>query len=245
MAVGIDPKERKRQRAREAEDYDDIDNFDDLDEVDDDEDTEGRDSSSSKKTKLILVGVLVGAIILFIIMFGFSRRGNEEEPVVEEPATTEPAQDTSTTPEPETEDTGIYDEQGNLKVNDGTYIDPGAASYSDNKNETTDPKVYNSTDFIKDLNGQDVSAAYTVKSYDYVDDYVSYEKRRAIMDDGMELYWLEANYHNKKYRITIPFWRYKALDDTGICCVEIEVLNLEGGGKIISYMHVIDNPTDN
>lgn len=137
---------------------------------------------------------------------------------------------------------GIYDEDGNVIAEDA--IDPGIVDYYESEAKTAPAEVYKASDFIKDLNGLDVSAVYNVQNRSYVQDYVNYETRRAIIDDGMELYWLEITYNDKKYRIQCPFVYFKDLGEKGICKVEMEVLTLEGGGKIISYMQVIPDSTD-
>ena len=87
----------------------------------------------------------------------------------------------------------------------------------------------------------DILANYKVASRDYVVDYVSYVAKRGIIDDGMEIYWLECTYHDKKYRCQVPFYYFKDFQETGICKVKMEVLNIEGGGKVISYMQVAGN----
>lgn len=134
---------------------------------------------------------------------------------------------------------GIYDGDGNVISSDEDIIEPGLPNFSDSESNTTTATVYSASDYIKDLNGVDVSAVYNVKSRDYIKDFVNYEAKRAIIDDGMELYWLEVTYGSKKYRVQVPFYAFKDLDKTGICIVEIEVLTLEGGEKIISYMQII------
>jgi hypothetical protein len=154
--------------------------------------------------------------------------------------TQEPSEEPSgpSLPEGAVSPADIYDENGNAKGENA--INPGQISGENNDNHTTDPRVYNSSDFIKDLNGADISAVYNVSEYQYVKDSISYVKRRAIMDDGMELYWLEAKYKGKPYRVTVPFYTWRTLDDSGICNVRVEVLILEGGGKVISHMEVLD-----
>lgn len=134
---------------------------------------------------------------------------------------------------------GIYDEDGNYVSDSENIIKPGIEEYTQ-EGGTTTPIVYSADDFIKDLNGVDVNAIYNPKSYSYIYDYVNYEKRRAIMDDGMELYWLDITYHGKQYRCTTPFYIFKSLSNEGICRVKLELLTVEGGGKIISYMRVAE-----
>lgn len=152
--------------------------------------------------------------------------------------------------ETETPSNGVYDVNGNLIVDDKSgYIEPGDNDYNDGLtvdengelSAKTSATVYSSTDFIKDLNGVNIPAVYTVKDISVVYMNVNYEKRRAIMDDGMELYWIEVDYGGKRYRCTTTFARFKVLKNRGICRVCAELLTLENGEHIISYMRVVDD----
>jgi len=152
--------------------------------------------------------------------------------------------------EAQTSTNGVYDINGNLIVDDKSeYLEPGDNDYSsslvpDENGElsaSTSATVYSSTDFIKDLNGVNIPAVYTVKEISTVYMNVNYEKRRAIVDDGMELYWVEINYNDKRYRCTTTFARFKALKNSGICRVVAEMLTLENGEHIISYMRIVDD----
>ena len=131
----------------------------------------------------------------------------------------------------------IYDENG--KTIDPNGINPGEHNYADSSNNQTSATVYSADDYIKDLNGLDVSAVYRAADISYVTDYISYEAHRAIVDQGMELYWLEAEYNGRKYRVQCPFYYFKTLGATGICKVEVEVVSTTNGGKIITYMQVV------
>lgn len=55
-----------------------------------------------------------------------------------------------------------------------------------------------------------------------------------VLGKGNEDKYCYLVYKKKKYRVQVLFYYFKDLDDEGICRVEIEVLNLEGGGQIIS-----------
>lgn len=181
--------------------------------------------SSSPNMKVIVIGV--AAIILIVILlsqvFGNRTKTNEASTDAE-PTTSSETVSTNTT--------GISAED---------EIVPGAPDYSKSENTMTTGDIHDASEYIKDLNGLDISAVYNVASIDYVDDYVSYETRRAITDDGMEMYWLEADYKGKKYRVQVPFYYFKDLGTDGICRVRVEVLTLSDGGTVISYMRVIDN----
>lgn len=145
---------------------------------------------------------------------------------------------------PDTSVTEIYDSEGNAiydennSVIDDDAINPGVSGLAAGDGMTAPKEVYASEDQLKDINGVDVSAVYNVSSTDYVYDYVNYKLHRGIIDEGMELYWMDISYKDKKYRAQVPFYYAKDLEKEGICKMYIEVLNLEGGGKIISHMEV-------
>ena len=122
-----------------------------------------------------------------------------------------------------------------------TEVAVGLPEFDDRENGSTSATVYSANDYIKDLNGNDIPAVYNVASRSYVKDFANYEAKRAILADGMEMYWLEIQYKNKPYRCQVPYYVFKDLETTGICVVEIEVLTLEGGEQVISYMQVVTN----
>lgn len=207
------------------------------DEVDD---LSTSEESMPKKHVDPKVFLIAGAtiVILLILFMAFKKGGADKDPEEEVIVSTESSTVTY-------DEDGFADDSGNSVYNsDGTTkdangINPGITDYDDAKNNQTGATVYAASDYIKDLNGLDVSAVYNVESIDFVEDYVSYETRRAITDEGMEMYWLEADYNGKSYRIQIPFYYYRSLGTSGICKVNVEVLTLVGGGKIVSYMQVI------
>lgn len=120
----------------------------------------------------------------------------------------------------------------------------GLPEFDPKENGVTTATVYSASDYIKDLNGYDIPAVYEVANRTYVRDFVNYEAKRAIIADGMEMYWLEVVYKDKPYRCQVPFYIFKDLETTGICVVELEVLTLEGGEQIISFMQVVTNYDD-
>ena len=203
--------------------------------------TTTKDEVTPKKfdTKLILIIVAVAVVLLIFIMAIMNKNKDSEEDTGE---AIQQGTETSTVVYDEdgfAEDSGnsVYNTDGTTK--DANGINPGITNYDEATNNQTGATVYSASDFIKDLNGLDVSAVYNVESIDFVEDYVSYETRRAITDEGMEMYWLEADYNGKSYRIQIPFYYYRSLGTSGICKVNVEVLTLVGGGKVVSYMQVI------
>ena len=256
-------------KKKKAEDEDDVDfaSYDDND-ADDVFDADGEilevedniDSTAVNNNKVLgkfSLNQIIIAIVVVVLVFGFvsltsdnkkDSSGDSNTAVTEElPEDTDT--DTEQNPDNTNEDTETDSEtdvnpDSNTEVEEPAYsvdlesanaINPGWYA-NDN---TTSATVYSSTDTLKDLNGVDIPAVFTVKDIATVTEYVNYEKRRAVMDEGLELYWVEIVYSNKKYRTTISFDIFRQLNNSGICKVEMEVLTLEGGEKVISYMDVV------
>lgn len=196
----------------------------------------------------IIAAVVVAVLVIVVLVFVKTRSsGGITDDAADATSTEEDSQGVvDSEPDEEYDDGAVYNENGDMVYNedgevvDKDAIDPGVPNYDSEQSETT-ATVYSASDFIKDLNGIKVPAVYNVASRDYVFDYVNYTAKRAVMDDGMELYWLDVLYNDKKYRVQVPFYRFKDLKASGICKVQIEVLTLDGGGKIISWMQVVDD----
>lgn len=214
------------------------------DSFDDDDFNIDTKPKTNKKMIYIALGI-VGVLVIAAVYFSLNK---SEQPQVSDNDITPATQDVS---EEDTSTEFVYDENGNPiyskednSLVDDNAIDPGAPDYNASTKNKTTSKVYKDDDYLKDINGVDIKATYNVISRDYVYDYVSYTAKRGIIDDGMEIYWLDAKYKGKKYRIQVPFYYFKDFDEQGVCRVQMEVLNIEGGGKVISYMQVVDNPSD-
>lgn len=260
MAIGLVKKEnnaegRKRPSAdseienvdRTKQDTEDEDLYDENIPEDYNDVGAGRNASSLIKVALaVVIAIVLIAVLVFLFM---NRRPKETEQdpdfeVVQDDGIAD--NESSTGEGSSTVEGAVYDENGNMIYNeDGEIvgkdaINPGITEYDSENSETT-ATVYSASDFIKDLNGIDVSAVYNVISRDYIYDYVNYTAKRAIIDQGMEMYWLDVVYNDRNYRMQIPFYRFKNMKESGICKVQLELLTLEGGGKIISYMQVVDD----
>lgn len=226
MSVGLNSKLKDEKKDQDLKDEQELDV-----------------ASSSKlnvKCLIIIAGI---AIVAIVLLLSFFNGGNEGV-----------APDAAPTPivtaDPNAKEKGITDSDGtegdisdDLAGNDDSFVQ-GDPNYGDSNNNATSNRIFNENDYVKDLKGADVSAVYTVSNRNYIKTHVSYTAKRAIIDDGMEMYWLDVLYKKKKYRVQVPFYYFKDLEDEGICRVEIEVLNLEGGGQIISYMQVIDESNE-
>ena len=225
-----------------------VEKVNDSEEVEDIEDFTMKQSHSIDK-KVIVLGVAAAVVVIAIIiaMVSSKKPANVNESEVSDINQVPVEQTTSQSQgnEADTASDGTNNQENGYSVNNGgtsadNTIKPGITNYDDEMDVmTTGATVYNANDFISDLNGLEVSAIYNVEKIEYVTDYVNYETRRASIDDGMEFYWIEAKYHEKKYRVQIPYCYYKNMQDSGICKVNMEVLNLVGGGQLVSYMQVI------
>ena len=258
MPIGFDKSKvntskKKAEETKAAQKPDTADKKESNESDDDDDDFNiSRDTKKNKK----LLYVAVALVGLIAIGISYSVMNSSDTPTVEDAsgASDDSASSNSANDENQSgdnDDPYIYDENGkpiyssdDNSVVDGDAIKPGESNYEESTQSTTTPKVFDPDDMLKDINGVDISATYNVISRDYVYDYVSYTAKRGIIDDGMEIYWLEAEYCGKKYRIQVPFYYFKDFSEKGVCRVQIEVLNIEGGGKVISYMQVVQNPSD-
>ena len=129
----------------------------------------------------------------------------------------------------------VYDADGNVIGDDA--INPGYVTELSNMSDGSVPaQVFDADDYISDLNGVPISGKYNVESIDFVNDYVEYEIKRAIIDTGMEMYWAEIEYEGKKYRTQMSYTRASKFKSKGIATAQLEVLNIVGGGKVITYI---------
>ena len=131
---------------------------------------------------------------------------------------------------------------------EGTTIDEGfetgdsnseGGKYEEGTLTKTTPEHYSSSDFLKDLNGYEIPAVYTVQNVTYDVAHVNYQAKRATIDDGMEFYWLEIDYNGKKYRAQCSYNMFRNLESEGICKVAVEILTLDSGQQVVSYMKVV------
>lgn len=217
---------------------------------DDDDDDFNIEGTAKKRKNLLNIAILTAIVVLAGIVLFIYLGKDDTQPTITDAGEDLNAEDGSAPDNGYSdEDPYIYDEDGNPiysaetnELVDDNAIDPGAPDYDSSDKSHTTPIVYGADDYLKDINGVAIAANYNVIRRDYVFDYVSYVAKRGIIDDGMEVYWLEADYEGKKYRIQVPFYYFKDFSETGVCRVQIEVLNIEGGGKVISYMNVVGEP---
>ena len=183
--------------------------------------------------------VVILVVVFCILIFG----GKDDKP---------PAQTSGTLQS--SSDSNIPASVKNAKPKDGSGSDdqssdadepkdvtPGVPDlqYGDNMKQNSDTS--NPKDFLKDINGNKIPKNYEVNRIEHATDFIDYTKKRGITGDGTELLWLDAKYKGRPYVVQVPFSIYKELDSSGITVVDVEILHLKGGAKVVTYMRVRDD----
>ena len=201
--------------------------------VDDEEDDEEDDDilsgiperGKNKNNMLFIVaGIAVVVVVVFVFIIFFM--GGRNEPAQQETAQPQQTTQQQTTQQP---------------VEDTLPEGVGTQDFTQNTTMTNSDVLTNPDQYTQDIYGLTTRVDYTVNRISNVADFVSYTKHRGTWGGGLELYWLEAEYHGSKYVIQVPFEYYKELDDTGIVPVKMEVLTIAGTTAdetltVISYM---------
>lgn len=238
MAIGIKGKSQTQQKQPDTRKHQERPPVEHGAKVKDsllEEDEEELDSAENAKKLGIIAAVAVVVIIAAFIIVPKIGRGSDDPIVVEE--------DMVYDPEDEPDDYSDEDEpddysEGDAEDEQTSSFVTGDNDYASGNMQIT-ADLSDAQDFVYDLEGAEVPVDYKVRNTEYVTAHVNYVAKRAIIDQGMEMYWVDVEYKDRRYRAQCPFYYFKELDDEGICRVEIEVLNLEDGGQIISYMQII------
>lgn len=205
----------------------------------DDYDTSGNSGGfDAKKIAIVAVVLVIVIAVLFALKANLMKKSSPDTTNV--PAATQSVDDETSSDTTSESDDEIGDNAETQATEEPNKYLQGDHDYSDSENNSVPEKVFSAGDYVKDLESEDVPAVYNVEKREYIVAHVSYTAKRAIIDDGMEMFWIDVDYKGKKYRVQCPYYYFKDLDETGICKVNIEVLYLEGGGQIISYMQVVD-----
>lgn len=171
-----------------------------------------------KNNSNIVVGLIIGVFVVVGGMVAYTKFSKpKKEPVAVQPTVTVP-------------ETKENKEESPTK--------PGLPNLNSDIPGKNTKKLSEYSDYVKDLQNKDVKVDFTVKRIKTVLDFVNYTKQRAVSANGLEMYWLEAIYKDRPYRVQVPFQIWKELDEKGITVVDIEVLQLASDSEIVSYMSV-------
>ena len=175
-----------------------------------------QNNSNDKTVIYVACGVVVLVLIVVIIFFVNSSKKREQELLLLQQQQEQQTQNNSNTNE----------------------VKPGIPNFYGVGEEQNDEYMYDPSLITKDLNGNQVSPDYVVVDSQEVTDYINYKKFRSPTGNGLEFYWLEAEYKGQPYKVQVPYSVYSKLDYSGITVVDMEVLTLEDNSKMITYMTV-------
>jgi len=69
-----------------------------------------------------------------------------------------------------------------------------------------------------------------------VTENISYTRHRAVLDAGIEVYWIEGTFQGRNVRAMIPFSLYLALAPQGVLTAEMEVVTDATGSVTVTYI---------
>ena len=194
-----------------------------------DEDILSDIEENSKKSNLVYI--VVGVLLVVAVGFAFVLFAGRDKPSTD-----------SETPPAQQQQQPVQQEQEQVEeVTPGIPSGMGTQDFSQNTNMNNSDVLTNPDQYVEDIFGLTTRVDYKVKSISNVADFVSYEKHRGTWGGGLELYWLDVEYKDKKYVVQVPFKYYKELDDIGIVPVSMEVLTITNQADganltVISYM---------
>ena len=188
----------------------------------------------------VFIVITIVALIVIIAIIAMPNRSSGE---VNRGSAVEQSSD-NTTPSGNTNEQSEHggDQQASASFEDDDSINPGISDTNQDVNGTSpNQNPINAKEFtnsVTDLNGNQIDSNYVVSSREVVTDYVNYEKKRGITSNGLELYWLAVTYKDNPYVIQVPYQTWSNLDSKGTTVVDMEVLNIDDGSQVISYMQL-------
>lgn len=229
--IDIEPKEKKKKAPSPKEekepnvlgmgeddfDYDDED--DEEDDLDSSSDTGEDKEPSNINKKHIIIGAGIVVVLIGIILF-FVLGGEEEQAVIEEPVVEE-------------------------KVDSLTEMQDSLYKKGIGKEAVDEKKIYDQgplsgKDFRKDFTNIDSPESYEMPiKIAAVNDSVSYTKHRTMTDDGMDMYWVDAQYKSKKTRLTLPYYIWQTLSPQGVMDVIVETVTDKGGKTFVTSITAV------
>jgi len=69
-----------------------------------------------------------------------------------------------------------------------------------------------------------------------VTENIAYTRHRAVLDAGIEVYWIEGTFQGRRVRAMIPFSLYLSLAPQGVLTAEMEVVTDAAGSVTITYI---------
>lgn len=230
-----EPKKESNRTKSKKEDEDEESLFDsvmgdDTDPEDEDEETGSLDDDDSEgefdeeipwfKKPAVLIGGVVGLIVVCVAVWFLFFKEEEAPP-----------------PPPEPVEEEVVDQSEVLK---DTLYKMGIGKEAVNEKNIYDQGPLESSDFRKDFASTESPETYTLPiEIMAVSDSVSYVKHRTMTDDGIDMYWVDAEYKGKKTRFTVPYYIWRTLASQGVMDVIVEtVIDAEGKTFVASLTAV-------
>jgi len=69
-----------------------------------------------------------------------------------------------------------------------------------------------------------------------VTENIAYTRHRAVLDAGIEVYWIEGTFQGRRVRAMIPFSLYLSLAPQGVLTAEMEVVTDATGSVTVTYI---------
>lgn len=200
----------------EDRDEDDIGNS-----LDDDPDDEFDEEVPWFKKPIVLAGIVGGLLIVGVASYFLFFKEDPPPP-----------------PPPE-EAVPVEEVDPALVLKDNLY-QMGIGKEAVNEKNIYEQGPIESADFRKDFVSTEAPENYTLPiEIMGVNDSVSYTKHRTMTDDGIDMYWVDAEYKGKKSRFTVPYYIWQTLAPQGVMDVIVEtVIDAEGKTFITSITAV-------
>ena len=89
--------------------------------------------------------------------------------------------------------------------------------------------------FVYDIHGERIPEMFEVRAITHISDIVSFTKRRAVLGQGIEFYWLDGVWRGQPVRVVVPFTWFRELPEQGAVIATIEIVETVDGNLIATY----------
>jgi hypothetical protein len=110
------------------------------------------------------------------------------------------------------------------------------AHYLDEQNVFVQGSLESPT-FRQDFRGTDQPEMFVLPvTVSTAQNSMTYTRHRAMLDVGIEIYWLEGHFQGRRIFTTIPYSLYQVLAPEGVVQVELEVVTDATGAVFITHV---------
>ena len=187
--------------------------------LDDDDDDEVAMEEPQRNWRPIFIGVGIALLVVIVVIFIAMRSTPESPPppVVVAPPTPEPVDST-------------------LEQLQQLYLMGIGRYYIDRANLFAQGNI-EADNFRRDFSQIDQPEHFIPPfQINTVTENISYTRHRAVLDAGIEVYWIEGSFQGRQVRAMIPFSLYLSLAPQGVLTAEMEVVTDATGSVTITYI---------